>query len=412
MSEATDLVGFLYCDLGSVVRGRFVPAADAERRLRSGAGWVPANQVITPFDTLVEPNPFGSTGDLRLLPAPDSRVRVADGDGPPLEFLLCGAHLPDGSPWEACPRGFLADVARRLEAETGATAHVAFEHEFRFADPGRAPAFSLRALREREPLPGRIVAALAAAGLEPEGILPEFGPGQFETPCAAAPALTAADRAVTLREVVRDVARRHGTAASFSPLAEPGGATSGVHIHISLHDHDGDNLFHDPAGRHGLSALGEAFAGGILRHARGLSALTASSAISCLRLGPGHWSAGRVALGGPDREALLRVPATAGNPATTRLEYRAADATASPHLALGGLLAAGLDGVRHGAGEPADALPASLGEALDALGRDDALRAAMPPLLLESFQVLKRGELADVEDLSDDERCARYAAVY
>jgi glutamine synthetase len=398
------LVGFLYCDLGGIVRGRFVPAAQAEDRMTSGVGWVPANQVITPFDTLVTPNPFGSVGDLRLLPAPGARFRLADAGGEPLDFALCGAHAPDGSPWEACPRALLERVAAALEAETGGTTHVAFEHEFRLRGPSGAPGFSLRALRELEPLPGRIVAALAEARLEPEAILPEFGPGQFETPCAPADAVTAADRAVALREIVRDVARRHGSAASFAPLAEPGGAASGVHIHVSLRGADGDNLFADAGG---LSALGRAFAGGVLRHARGLSALTAPSAVSGLRLGPGHWSAGRVELGGPDREALLRIPS-----AGPWLEYRGADATASPYLALAGLLAAGLNGVRGGAGPAPDGLPATLEEALGALEGDTVLCDAMPALLLECYLVMKRGELADLAELDDEARCARYAAVY
>jgi glutamine synthetase len=173
---------------------------------------------------------------------------------------------------------------------------------------------------------------------------------------------------------------------------------------VSLRGADGSNLFADAGG---LTALGRAFAGGVLGHARGLSALTAPSAVSGLRLGPGHWSAGRVELGGPDREALLRVPSTG-----PRLEYRGADATASPYLALAGLLVAGLDGIRGGAGPAPDALPATLGEALGALEDDTVLCDAMPELLLACYLVMKRGELDDVAELDDEARCARYAAVY
>lgn len=416
MSAADDLVGLLYCDLGGVVRGRFVAADDLERRLTTGVGWVPANQAITPFDTLVEPNPFGSVGDLRLLPDPRSRVVVGDGDGPALDFLLCGAHLPDGTPWAACPRAFLVSAVAAFEELAGARVRAAFEHEFRLGG-GSAPqpAFSLRALRAMEPLPTRIFAALAAAGLEPEVMLPEFGAAQFEAPCAPAPALVAADRAVALREVVRDVARRHGSHASFAPLATPDGAASGVHVHLSLAGDDGANVLHDAARPHGLSPLGEAFAQGVLHHAPALCALTASSAVSPLRLVPGRWSAGRVALGGPDREALLRI-AGGADAATFNLEYRGADATASPYLALGALLAAGTDGVRHArAGRPlapAERLPVTLEDALAALEADGALREALPPLLLETFLLVKRGELADVADLDAADRCRRYAEVY
>lgn len=420
MTPGAELVGFLYCDLGGVVRGRFVSAVDLERRIGSGVGWVPANQAITPFDTLVAPNPFGALGDLRLRPDPDSRVRVATGDAPALDFMLCGAYRPDGSPWEACPRAFLQAIAGELHAETGAVAHVAFEHEFRLGPAAaHGPAFSLRALRALEPLPSRIFEALRAGGLEPELLLPEFGPAQFEAPCAPASAVVAADRAVALREIVRDVARRHGSAASFAPLAPRDGATSGVHIHVSLCDDAGTNPFHDPARPLELSELGAAFAAGVLHHARAVGALSASSAISALRLAPGHWSAGQVSLGGPDREALVRIPhcAEGEDPAgSLRLEYRGADATASPYLALGGLLAAGLDGIRCARrGEtlaPAEELPRSLEEALDALEHDDVIAAALPPLLLETFLLVKHGELADLADAGPEERCARYAAIY
>jgi glutamine synthetase len=415
-----ELVGFLYCDLGGIVRGRFVAAADLSQRIGSGVGWVPANQAITPFDTLVSPNPFGALGDLRLRPDPGSRVTVATGDGPALDFLLCGAYEPDGSPWEACPRAFLAATAAELHAETGAVAHVAFEHEFRLGPAvAHGPSFSLRALRALEPLPSRVFEALRAGGLEPELMLPEVGPAQFEAPCAPAPALIAADRAVALREVVRDVARRHGSTASFAPMATPGGTTSGVHIHVSLCDAAGENPFHDPARPLELSELGAAFAAGVLHHARAVGALSASSAVSALRLAPGHWSAGQVALGGPDREALLRIPHCGegeDRAGSLRLEYRGADATASPYLALGALLAAGLDGIRRARrGEPlapAAALPGSLEEALDALERDDVIAGALPALLLETFLLVKRGELADLGDAGPDERCARYAAIY
>ncbi|MEA2280195.1 MAG: glutamine synthetase [Solirubrobacteraceae bacterium] len=420
MTQDAELVGFLYCDLGGMVRGRFVAVGDLERRVASGVGWVPANQVMTPFDRLVTPNPFGSLGDLRLRPDPDSRVRVPAGDEPPLDFMLCGAYRPDGSPWEACPRAFLQATVAELLAETGAVAHVAFEHEFRLGPvAARGPAFSLRALRALEPLPSRIFEALRAGGLEPELMLPESGPVQFEAPCAPAPAVVAADRAVALREVVRDVARRHGSAASFAPLATPDGKASGVHIHVSLWDDSGAGRFHDPARPLELSEVGAAFAAGVLHHARAVSALSASSAVSALRLAPGRWSAGAVALGGPDREALLRIPSRVRDedaPGSLRLEYRGADATASPYLALGALLTAGLDGIRCARRSeplpPAAALPRSLEEALDALERDEVIAAALPPLLLESFLLVKRGELADLGDAGPEERCARYAAVY
>lgn len=419
MREDEELVGLLYSDLCGIVRGRFVLSSDLPRRLEIGVGWVPANQVITPFDTLVTPNQFGSEGDLRLVPDPATEVRVA-ADGAALHFLLCGAYLPDGGPWKACPRAFLSSAALSLEHELDVTAHVAFEHEFRIHGPaGRGPAFSLQAMRALEPLPTEIFGALDEAGLEPELFLAEFGPGQFEVPCAPAPARLAADRSAAFKEVVRDVARRRGARASFAPLETPSGATSGVHIHISLINSDGRSAMVDAGRPLGLSELAEAFACGILDHARALSAFTASCAVSGLRLGPGHWSAGKVVLARADREALLRVAMPAkGEEAerTVHLEYRGADATASPHLALAALLCAGLDGVRRGlrvgARRSVAELPVTLSDALAALDADEPLAGYLPPLLLDTFLTVKRGELAEVAELDAEARCARYAAVY
>ena len=108
------LVGFMYCDLAAIVRGRLIPARDLDRRLASGLGWVPANQSITAFGDLAEPNPFGSVGDLRILPDPQTHVHVdLWDDAAPLDFLLCTAVELDGTPWDCCPRAFASRLAAR-----------------------------------------------------------------------------------------------------------------------------------------------------------------------------------------------------------------------------------------------------------------------------------------------------------
>ena len=151
------------------------------------------------------------------------------------------------------------------------------------------------------------------------------------------------------------------------------GATSGAHIHFSLWTSDGE-----PAtggdGEHGLSKTAAAFASGILDHAPAVLAFTAPSVVSYHRLGPGHWSADSPRLAAQDREALLRIPgpaATTGAAAQPHLEFRAADSTANPWLALAALVRAGLAGVTGEDPVPdapaAAAFPQSLDEALSAL---------------------------------------------
>ena len=431
-----ELVALVCCDLGGIVRGRSVPSAQLPERLQEGVGWVPANSALTPLGALAEPNPFGSIGDLRLLPDPRTRVRV-ESAGAPLELLLCDIVETDGTPWQGCPRRFLSESVAELDAQLGAHAQVSFEHEFQLLRSAPSPLpFSLAAQMHAAPLGEQLLDALAQAGLEPELFFGEFAPWQFELPIAPADALTAADRAVVLRELVREVARRQGDRATFVPLLDPQGAGNGVHIHLRLLSSDGEPLLFDRDRPGMLSGTGASFAAGILAHAPALVALTAPSPVSAPRLAPHRWGAGAAALGVQNREALLRIPPVvslaARDPAhQLRLEYRAADASANPYLALGALLRAGLAGVRERLPPPplleADpatlerehalrfgvgALPDSLGGALDALAGDTVVRGWTGTLLYDAYQSLKRAELAAVEGLDLGEACRRYAEAY
>jgi len=435
-----DLVALVCCDLGAIVRGRAVDAAELEEQLAAGVGWVPANLSITPLGSLAQRTPFDSTGDLRLLPDAATRARVdAESGETPLDVVLCDIVHTDGRPWECCPRHFLRDALAELRDELGARLVASFEHEFQLPprddSPSAAP-FSLAALRQAEPFPSTALGALIQAGVQPERIFAEFAPHQFEIPVQAAEGLASADRAVVLREVVRDVARRLGLNATFTPLLHPDRPGNGVHIHLNLLDRAGDSLLYDPSRPASLSELGGSFAAGILRHAGALSALTAPSPISATRLQPHRWSAGAVCLAPGNREALLRIPplVTLGGGEAARqlrLEYRAADAAANPYLALGALVRAGLEGVRAELPAPpllesdptqlrdaeaqrfgVGALPASLAEALQALDQDAVARGWLSPLLHETYVGVKQAELAADADLDIGATCRRYAAIY
>jgi glutamine synthetase len=436
MSEA-ELVALVCCDLGAIVRGRSLPSGELAEHVDAGVGWVPANHALTPIGTLAEPNPFGSTGDLRLLPDLDTRVRVAHEDElDPLELVLCDIAETDGSLWECCPRTFLRSGLEELDSELGLHVRASFEHEFQLLDdaPAALP-FSLQAQRRAEPFPSLVVDALKRAGACPQRFMPEFAPHQFEIPVAPADGLGAADRAIVLREVVRDVARRIGTRASFTPLLDHAQAGNGVHVHISLLDRDGAAVLDDRARPAHLSELGASFAAGILEHAAALSALSAPSPLSSARLTPHRWSAGAVCLALQNREALLRipplVPAAGEDESHVRLEYRGADASANPYLALGAIVRAGLDGVRRELpappildrdpalldGEQAErfcvgGLPATLEDALAALAADETARAWLSPLLYDAYVAVKRAEIAAAAELDPQELCRRYAAIY
>jgi glutamine synthetase len=433
-----DLLALVCCDLGAIVRGRSVFASELGEQLEHGVGWVPANHALTPLGGLAEPNPFGSTGDLRLLPDPTTHARVPGSDGSaPLELLLCDIVEIDGSAWAGCPRTLLRGTVEMAERELGATIAVSFEHEFQLMlDGPRSLPFSLEGQRRVEPFATRVMDALKEAGAEPERFFAEFAAHQYEIPVAPAPALAAADRAVLLREVVREVARREGMRASFVPLLDPEEAGNGVHIHLSLLDPGGRSLLYDTTREGCLSELGGMFAAGVLEHAAALSALTAPSPVSAGRLQPHHWSAGAACLAAGNREALLRIPPLPSlgrmePEAEMRLEYRAADAAANPYLALAALLLAGLDGVRRALPAPpvldrdpgvldpdearafgVGALPASLEDALAALESDDTARRWLPNLMLDAYLSIKRAELEASARLDLGEICRRYAAIY
>jgi glutamine synthetase len=432
-----DLVALVCCDLGAIVRGRSLLSSQLER-LDAGVGWVPANHALTPLGPVAEPNPFGSTGDLRLLPDAGTRVRVAADSGqPPLELLLCDIVDTDGQPWECCPRRFLRDTLQEIENELDIHVMASFEHEFQLVlDSPAALPFSLEAQRRAEPFAREVMSALAEAGVQPERFFPEYAPHQFEIPVQAAEGLASADRSVVFREVVREIARRRGMRASFAPLLDPAEAGNGVHIHLNLLDAAGSSVLYDGGRPACLSETGERFAAGILAHAGALSALTAGSPVSASRLRPHRWSAGAVCLGERNRETLLRIPPVVslagGDPAhQLHLEYRGADATANPYLALGAILRAGMDGLRAELPAPpildrdpaqlegaeaerfgVDALPASLEDALQELAGDDLARGWMGPLLYEAYVSVKRSELTATADMDLDELCGRYAAIY
>ena len=433
-----DLVGFLHADVSGLLRGRSVPASDLEERLGSGVGWVPADQALTPFGPIAEPNPWGSAGDLRLLPDRETGVRVDLPDVSPLRFFLCDAANTDGSPWDSCPRTLLKDALASLERETGLHLVCSFEQEFLLEAPGfePGPGFSFAAQRAVEPFGPAAFAALRQAGVEPEIFLPEYGERQFEVPLAPASGLNAADRAATMKEVVREVARVLGYRASFVPMRDPEGVGNGVHVHMSLVDGDGVPVFYESGRPGSLSPTGSRFAAGILEHLPALCAITAPSVVSYLRLGPHHWSAGFGSISERDREATIRIPPTTNfagsDPARQfNLEFRAADAAACPHLALAVLVLAGLRGIREGLpepplveGDPSELdeeerrrlgirpLPATLEEALEALEGDEIVRSWLSRDLFDCYVSVKRTEISLLEGADPRAACERYGRVY
>jgi glutamine synthetase len=432
------LAAIVTTDLAAITRGRPVPADRLPKYAEAGVGWVPANLCLTPFNTIADPNPWGSTGDLRIVPDMEARYHTdLTGASTPFDMVMGTITDLDGAPWEACPRSLLRDALADLRSHTGLSVRAAFEQELRLASAAPAGhAFSFEALRGADPFAPILRSALEDAGVHPEMVLAEYGAHQFEITCEPADALVAADRAVAIREITREVARQLGTRASFSPKPDPGGVGNGVHIHFSLVGADGAPATYDPAGPARMSGPAAMFAAGILRHLPAITVLTAASVPSFLRLRPHSWSASYTSLADRDREASLRIcpTVTIGGRDPSRqfnIEYRAADATANPYLALAAIVRAGLEGIRAGlpappvtTGDPSTMseaeraagglvrLPQSLGEALDAFTADTVVRGWFTPAFVDSYVGVKRAEMAYLEGRSPAETCALYGTLY
>src|SRR5690348_12242368 len=182
------------CDIAGHVRGKGFPACEIDARRRKGIGWTHSNLMQTAFGPIWD-TPFGTAGDLMIVPDPAMEVRVDFADGSAIEhFFLGDIRTTDGRPWECCPRDFLKRAVAALEAEAGLRLVAAFEQEF--VDPGAedrpGDAYAIGAFR-REGMFGEVfTAALRAAGVVPDTFLAEYGARQFEVTVAPQPALTAA----------------------------------------------------------------------------------------------------------------------------------------------------------------------------------------------------------------------------
>lgn len=413
------LVRFIWCGNDGTVRAKASSLHGLEGRIESGIGLTVGMQAMNSLDQLQPVEGMGPVGEVRLVPDPET-FRVLP-YAPRTGAMLVDHVALDGAPAPVCQRSFLKRMEARL-AERGARLEVAFENEFSLAtivDGRYVPiddglCFSTISAAAGQEFVDELVDALDAQAIELEQYYSELGHGQHEISTGHAPALQAADEQLLVRETLRGVAVRHGMVASLAPKPWPDNAGNGGHVHFSLWEADGSrNLFHDSGFPDGLSAEARSFVAGVLEHLPGLCGLTAPSFNSYRRIVPQYWAGAFVCWGHDNREAPVRVPSPfAGmEEASTNVELKSADASANPYLAVGGLIAAGLDGLERGLEppEPVEVDPASIdvgerrdrgivplpgtqAEALDALAADEVLTAALGPVLAESYLAVRRSE--------------------
>lgn len=405
-------------DVNGIARGKRLPAHALERLYGDGL-CLPASTVLLDIwgNEVEATGLIFDTGDADRYchPVPDGLRPLPWSDGRGAQLLLA-MHDAAGAPWIGDPRNVLAAVAARFRAR-GQNPVVATELEFRLFDPepaadgsprplaslgqGASQLFGMEELDVLDGLFSDIDRACAEQDLPADTVIAEQSDGQYEVNLRhVADPLLAADQAVLFKRTVKAVARRHGLVASF--MAKPYGdqAGNGLHIHVSLLDDDGGNLF-----------TGDEAAGQRLRHAVGgltqtmpdAMALFAPHANSWRRFQPHAHVPLAPTWGRDNRTTAVRIPLS--KPEATRVEHRVAGADANPYLVVAAVLA----GMEHGlerALEPppetrgnafeqaaAAALPTHWDAALRAFEASDFISAALDPEYRRLYSAVKRQEL-------------------
>jgi glutamine synthetase len=425
-------VRFAFSDAHGVVRGKTLMAAAAVDALRSG---------VTCTLTMLLKDLSGRTafpvfqrggsgaGDMVMIADPTT-FRVLPWS-PQSGWILCDLYGTDGRAHPFSTRALMRRMLDRL-GERGLSWRAGLEVEFHvlklaegiatpdhIAMPGPSPNViplnhGYQYLTEQrydaiEPLMEMLRSNLQELALPLRSLEIEFGPSQVEVTFGATTGMQPADLMVLFRSATKQIFARAGYLASFMCRPQlPHIASSGWHLHHSVEDSEGRNLFPHPDG---LSKLATSWLGGLLEHAAAAAAFSTPTINGYKRYMPNSMAPDRIVWAHDNRAAMVRVVGQPGD-VGTRLENRIGEPAANPYLYMGSQIAAGLDGIATAAdpGPSADTpysadaprLPNSLMAAI-ALLRDDAcFREAFGNPFIDYFIQLKEFEigrfLSDVTD--------------
>ena len=316
--------------------------------------------------------------------------------------LICDIKNADQEPFMGDPRTILKKVCKEAE-DMGFKLNVGPECEFfmfQYDNEGRPTTkfidncgyFDLGPTDPGEVVRQEMVLNLEEMGFEIEASHHECAPAQHEIDFKYDDAVSAADNIMTFKLAVKTIAKKNGLYATFMPKPVAGVAGSGMHVNMSLEDMDGEIAYH--------------FIAGLMKHAKGMAAITNPLVNSYKRLVPGYEAPVYIAWSGTNRSPLVRIPTARGK--STRVELRNPDPSATPYLALAACLAAGLDGIKNkleviesvdcnvyemtkkerkeaGVGT----LPESLIDAVDCLLEDEVICEALGSHIVEKYTEAK-----------------------
>ena len=430
-SQDIDVVRVSYSDMIGIDRGRDVLLSELPAALGHGLPFSRCVYHTSPMGDVVQIQGGVEEG------LPDIHVRPDLSTLAPLPWepgamaCLGDTFLADGTPAPESPRTVVGRVGEHL-AQLNLQAVVGPELEYFVCQPdgsagtgftryANSPGNVYVVGRKGDPngLLLRTLRYLREAGLQVTAANHEFCAGQFEVNLNHSDLVDAADRAFRMKSAVQEIARHEGLLATFmaKPFNDEGG--SGFHVHLSVNDASGENVFGDPSGPDGLSAVGRHAVGGVLRHARALSALLNPTINSYKRFGPDTLAPWLIDWGLDNRTAMVRIPPERG--AAARMEVRLGDATANPYLAMAAVGAAVCLGIADKVEPPqklegygydparAEVLPQRLGDALNALEDDRELAGLLGDYFVTSFLAYKRNEIERFERFVTDWEFREYA---
>jgi glutamine synthetase len=423
-----------FVDIYGVAKSKAVPVDHLEDILTDGVGFAGGGV----FGLRLEPHEpeymvVGDLSTLTLVPWAPGYAR------------MMGTGLVSGKPHPIDTRNILKAQIERL-TQRGWTLMTGIEPEFSLferrsdgavmpfdaTDCLQKPAYDFRGLSRARIFLERVTECLQSLGIDVYQIDHEDANGQYEINFKYADALTSADQVILFKMAASEIAHELGAICSFMPKPKSSMTGNGMHIHCSLADPNGKNLFHDPSDNSGmgLSKLAYHFIAGVLAHARPLTALLAPSVNSYKRLVVGRTSSGTtwapvfIAYGDNNRTAMVRIP-------YGRIELRVGDSGMNPYLAQAALIAAGLDGVdrqldpgppqninfyalspREIAENKIGILPQSLSESIEELDKSALFRDALGADFIDEFVALKRCEWIDYHRHVSDWETQRYLSFF